>query len=284
MRSSPTPPQPSVSPRPTVLVPNVVGLSVASATKRVTKAHLSPVIHRVQTNSAKAGTVVSQSPPAGRTVARGRSVTLRVARPVITPALACPGDPLLGVYHPSRLDVLDTCQWYVGTVVAIRPEEDGDHHIDIVPAPGYGHFLNSGDREHQQGGLLIEIMKGQDLPLPFVGERVAVFGTWVLDTQHGWNEIHPVWAIHYLHSGRLVRKLPPNPPLYNPDEERDGGGGGGTNCTPGYSPCLPEGPLDYDCSGGSGNGPAYTEPGVVYRVTGSDPYGLDSNGDGYGCE
>jgi len=127
-------------------------------------------------------------------------------------------------------------------------------------------------------------MKGQDLPLPFVGERVAVFGTWVLDTQHGWNEIHPVWAIHYLHSGRLVRKLPPNPPLYNPDEERDGGGGGGTNCTPGYSPCLPEGPSDYDCSGGSGNGPAYTEPGVVYRVTGSDPYGLDSNGDGHGCE
>ncbi len=47
---------------------------------------------------------------------------------------------------------------------------------------------------------------------------------------------------------------------------------------------LPEGPSDYDCSGGSGNGPAYTEPGVVYRVTGSDPYGLDSNGDGHGCE
>src|SRR5690349_2219877 len=26
-----------------------------------------------------------------------------------------------------------------------------------------------------------------------------------------------------------------------------------SNCTPGYSPCLPEGPSDYDCSGGSGN-------------------------------
>jgi len=61
-------------------------------------------------------------------------------------------------------------------------------------------------------------------------------------------------------------------------------GGNGVNCTPGYSPCLPLGPSDYDCSGGSGNGPAYTEPGVTYRVTGSDPYDLDSDNDGSGCE
>ncbi len=56
------------------------------------------------------------------------------------------------------------------------------------------------------------------------------------------------------------------------------------DCTPGFSPCLPMGPSDYDCSGGSGDGPAYTKPGVTYRVTGSDPYGLDSDNDGYGCE
>jgi resuscitation-promoting factor RpfB len=61
-------------------------------------------------------------------------------------------------------------------------------------------------------------------------------------------------------------------------------GGGGGNCTPGYSPCLESGPSDYDCAGGSGDGPAYTEPGVTYQVTGSDPYGLDADNDGYGCE
>jgi hypothetical protein len=59
-----------------------------------------------------------------------------------------------------------------------------------------------------------------------------------------------------------------------------GGGGGSTNCTPGYSPCLPPA-SDYDCAGGSGDGPKYT--GLV-RVTGSDPYDLDSDNDGYGCE
>jgi resuscitation-promoting factor RpfB len=56
--------------------------------------------------------------------------------------------------------------------------------------------------------------------------------------------------------------------------------GGSSNCTPGYSPCLPPA-YDYDCRGGSGNGPKYTGP---VRVTGSDPYDLDRDGDGKACE
>jgi hypothetical protein len=39
---------------------------------------------------------------------------------------------------------------------------------------------------------------------------------------------------------------------------------------------------DVDCWGGAGNGPRYVD-GLV-RVTGSDPYDLDSDGDGIGCE
>lgn len=54
-----------------------------------------------------------------------------------------------------------------------------------------------------------------------------------------------------------------------------------SNCTPGYSPCLPPA-YDYDCAGGSGDGPKYAVGPI--RVTGSDPYGLDSDGDGFGCE
>ena len=53
-----------------------------------------------------------------------------------------------------------------------------------------------------------------------------------------------------------------------------------TDCQ-GYSPCLPPGP-DVDCAGGSGNGPRYVNGPV--SVYGSDPYGLDSDGDGVGCE
>jgi hypothetical protein len=52
-------------------------------------------------------------------------------------------------------------------------------------------------------------------------------------------------------------------------------------CTPGYSPCIAPG-SDVDCAGGSGNGPRYVSGPV--QVTGSDPYGLDRDGDGIGCE
>jgi len=63
-----------------------------------------------------------------------------------------------------------------------------------------------------------------------------------------------------------------------------GGGGGSGACTPGYSPCLVDhAGADYDCDGGGGNGPYYTQPGVTYSVTGNDPYGLDGNHDGKAC-
>jgi hypothetical protein len=64
-----------------------------------------------------------------------------------------------------------------------------------------------------------------------------------------------------------------------------GGGGGGNNCTPGYSPCLVwHGGADYDCYGGGGNGPYYTAPNTAYKVPPSDPYRLDNDNDGYGCD
>ena len=53
------------------------------------------------------------------------------------------------------------------------------------------------------------------------------------------------------------------------------------NCTPGYKPCLPAA-SDYDCSGGTGNGPKYVDGPV--RVKGADPHDLDRDGDGVGCQ
>jgi hypothetical protein len=54
-----------------------------------------------------------------------------------------------------------------------------------------------------------------------------------------------------------------------------------TDCHPSYDPCLDPNASDYDCAGGSGDGPEYT--GFV-TVKGPDDYGLDSDGDGTGCE
>lgn len=52
-------------------------------------------------------------------------------------------------------------------------------------------------------------------------------------------------------------------------------------CDPNYSGCLDPNSPDYDCAGGSGDGPDYT--GTV-TVLGVDHYGLDDDGDGIGCD
>jgi hypothetical protein len=53
-------------------------------------------------------------------------------------------------------------------------------------------------------------------------------------------------------------------------------------CHPSYTgACLDPNASDYDCIGGSGNGPKYT--GKV-RVVGPDVFRLDTDHDGWGCE
>jgi hypothetical protein len=110
----------------------------------------------------------------------------------------CPADPLVGVYSPSRLHVLGVCQTYSGTVSSVQHEVDGDYHVDVTPDPGYEHFLNQGNYDNQGGALVTEIMPSQDatMPIPTIGEHVTLLGTWVYDTNHGWNEIHPVFSIN----------------------------------------------------------------------------------------
>lgn len=55
------------------------------------------------------------------------------------------------------------------------------------------------------------------------------------------------------------------------------------NCHPSYvGVCLKVGAGDYDCAGGSGDGPNYVEGPVT--VVGPDEFRLDGDGDGIGCE
>lgn len=70
-----------------------------------------------------------------------------------------------------------------------------------------------------------------------------------------------------------VAKAPP-PPKPAPEAV--------ANCHSSYEgACLDPNASDYDCAGGSGNGPEYT--GFV-TVVGPDVFDLDADGDGVGCE
>jgi hypothetical protein len=93
-----------------------------------------------------------------------------------------------------------------GLVEAVRREPDGDVHIDLrVNDPS---LINASNIRYQHGDLVLEeICQGtvtqtdavtacQGVPhnetIPVTGEKVTVTGSYVLDQNHGWMEIHPV--------------------------------------------------------------------------------------------
>jgi hypothetical protein len=79
----------------------------------------------------------------------------------------------------------------------------------------------------------------------------------------------------------VVAKAPPPPPTTAPPPPPPTAPP--RNCDPSYPDvCLDPNAEDYDCAGGSGNGPKYVEGPL--RVRPPDPFDLDREGDGVGCE
>src|SRR6476659_7687618 len=105
------------------------------------------------------------------------------------------GNPLAGVYHPSRLRVKSRCRVAVGTVGNVVFERyDGDVHIDLEPDDP---SLLSEGNDRVGGNLVVEVIpfdRGR-VAVPSEGARIEVVGPWVEDDQHGWHEIHPAWWV-----------------------------------------------------------------------------------------
>ncbi len=115
------------------------------------------------------------------------------------------------VYHKYRLKVIEECKSVTGVVVSLRKEKDGDYHIRLRLDPGQGDLLNEKNIEKQQGCLVIEIICANEVTqqdaigacsdyvnnvsIPARGQHIKVTGSYVYDSQHGWNEIHPVTGV-----------------------------------------------------------------------------------------
>jgi len=107
------------------------------------------------------------------------------------------GDVLAGVYHPSRLQLLDRCRSATGSVASVRVEDDGDYHVNVLLDPGQDELLNRRNQTIQHGGLVVEVIPAdqRSVPPPLKGDRIQVTGAFVLDREHGWLELHPAWRI-----------------------------------------------------------------------------------------
>jgi hypothetical protein len=109
--------------------------------------------------------------------------------------------------------VLKPCRRAAGVVVDVAHEGDGDYHVWFTVDPGYGDLLNLEDHFQAQLAMLAEITPEcplsthppdaksaaecpkSRLPIPHLRDHIEIYGPWVFDADHGWNEIHPVDSI-----------------------------------------------------------------------------------------
>ena len=138
------------------------------------------------------------------------------------------GDPLAGVYLPSRLAVHNPCTTVAGTVDCVQAEPDGDIHLRLRPDPAYRRLLTAANAfqqcpQQKDPHLVVEIIPqvghgafednsatkaGFATPTaPAAGEHITVTGPYVWDSNllhdlvypgrdvKDWAEIHPAWNI-----------------------------------------------------------------------------------------
>ena len=112
------------------------------------------------------------------------------------------------IYHPDRLRLVRKCMTVRGQVTELRWEPDGDLHILLATRPA---LVNAVNDKYEHGDLVLEeICQGNvtqadavaacqgvshNLTVPSAGDRVRVSGSYVLDADHGWMEIHPVTSL-----------------------------------------------------------------------------------------
>ena len=117
------------------------------------------------------------------------------------------------VYHKTRLAVIQPCTTVTGTVHIVRPEPDGDVHMQLRLDPQFSGMLNAINNSKQHGALVIEPMCDHTPTQPDAvsscqgftqkfqalteGAHVKVTGSYVQDNDpnHGWREIHPITSV-----------------------------------------------------------------------------------------
>lgn len=132
----------------------------------------------------------------------------------VTPPPQC--DPSLWqhVHDPSRLKIVNSCVTVTGTVMGQHADnDDGDMTMQVAVDPAFTQLLNSDNISKLSGWLQVEAVcqapyNGHIVDtaracqnftgtvfIPPIGMHVQITGTYVIDTNHGWTEIHPVSVI-----------------------------------------------------------------------------------------
>jgi hypothetical protein len=185
-------------------------------------------------------------------------------KPRQQPGCQSPADVLAGVYHPFRLHVLASCRSVSGTVAEISHEVDGDVHIRLNTG---GALTNSVNESKLDSRLVVEFMPrdGGHLPVPSIGDHISITGAWVLDAEHGWNELHPVWS--EVLAGVTYR----SGPQYGGSPADSNSSDAAADCTSGGRPCTGYGSHHSAAGGASSASPTRTPSGGAATSSGTVP-------------
>lgn len=187
----------------------------AAQAERTTAVTTTPAVGSKRSETDTVPPSARTAPPAASLTAPPTSAVPASSGPAFAiaaaPASLCAGrDSHDHVYNPDRLQVIDPCKTATGTVMFTRREADGDWHVGLSLDPGQESLLNAKNISDEQGDLVVEIIcalpitqadavsacanYSNAIAVPAIGARISVTGPYVLDTDHGWKEIHPVWA------------------------------------------------------------------------------------------
>lgn len=126
---------------------------------------------------------------------------------------ACNPSLWMHVWSPARLHLVNPCIAVNGTIDYVQAEPDGDYHVGLKLDMRYAGLVNNVNFVHLFNDLLLEpVCQHQiteqnpsattacmnftsQVSIPAVGTHVQVIGSYVLDTNHGWMEIHPATSI-----------------------------------------------------------------------------------------
>jgi hypothetical protein len=163
------------------------------------------------TGPSPSTSVVASSSPSPAASAAGSETPSPGASPTSPAASVC-RNPVEHVYHPDRLELRNPCMTVTGVIDRIKEEPDGDYHVRLHLDPQFMGVINDVNVQQQAGDLILEPVCihaitqadavsactgfASSLVMPPPQTHVVATGAYVLDTGHGWMELHPLWDIH----------------------------------------------------------------------------------------
>jgi len=114
------------------------------------------------------------------------------------------------MHDVQRIKIVTACVTVTGVIATVGSSDDGDIDMELKLDDPFTNLLNSANVTKLNGNLQIEAICqapvhadvpdaqrtcanfNGTVPIPAVGTRVRVTGVYVLDSDHGWMEVHPI--------------------------------------------------------------------------------------------